>query len=133
MRNAHNLILNLIASPEVYGTHLHTFSTSTIMSIMYDYAIAPADDPFLALVERSLEIDIKFFRPEVAAVATQFPILEKLPLWLPGASFVSDVYVGHEVCSTENNTHNVATTIRSSVNVIEQLDHSTRIPKEEGL
>ncbi|KAG1850509.1 cytochrome P450 [Suillus tomentosus] len=93
MRNAHNLILNLLASPEMYGTHLHTFSTSTIMSIMYDYAIAPVNDPFLALIERSLEIDVRVFRPEVAAVVTQFPILEKLPPWLPGASFVRDAIV----------------------------------------
>ncbi|KAG2086387.1 cytochrome P450 [Suillus discolor] len=54
MRNAHSLILNLLASPEVYGTHFHIFSTAIIISIMYDYAIAPVDDPFLALVERSL-------------------------------------------------------------------------------
>ncbi|KAG1845248.1 cytochrome P450 [Suillus tomentosus] len=93
MRNARSLILNLLASPEVYGTHLHTFSTSTIISIMYDYAIAPVNDPFLALIERSLEIDVRVFRPEVAAVVTQFPILEKLPPWLPGASFVRDAIV----------------------------------------
>ncbi|KAG1785782.1 cytochrome P450 [Suillus plorans] len=90
MRNTRSLILNLLTSPEVYGTHFNVFSTSIIMSIMYDYAIAPVDDPFLALVDRSLEIDIKLFRPEVAAVVTQFPILEKLPPWLPGASFVRD-------------------------------------------
>ncbi|KAG2053794.1 cytochrome P450 [Suillus hirtellus] len=93
MCNAHNLILNLLASPEVYGTHLHTFSTSIIMSIMYDYAIAPVDDPFVALVERSLEIGVKAFRPEVAAVLTEFPILKKLPPWFPGASFVRDAIV----------------------------------------
>ncbi|KAG1858592.1 cytochrome P450 [Suillus tomentosus] len=93
IRNARSLILNLLASPEVYGTHLHIFSTSTIMSIMYDYAIAPVNDIFLALIERSLEIDVRVFRPEVAAVVTQFPILEKLPPWLPGASFVRDAIV----------------------------------------
>ncbi|KAG2053777.1 cytochrome P450 [Suillus hirtellus] len=93
MRNARSLILNLLASPEVYGTHLYTFSTSTIMSIMYDYAIAPVDDPFLALVERSIEINVKALRPEVAAVVTEFPILKKLPPWFPGASFVRDAIV----------------------------------------
>lgn len=88
MRNAHNLILNLLASSEVYGTHLHTFSTSIIMSIVYDYSTAPLDDPFVALVERSLEISVRELRPEVAAVVSEFPILEKLPPWLPGAGFV---------------------------------------------
>ncbi|KAG2158441.1 cytochrome P450 [Suillus bovinus] len=88
MRNAHGLILNLLASPEAYGTHLHTFSTSTIMSIVYDYSTASLDDPFIALVERSIEINVRELRPEVAAVITEFPILEKLPPWFPGASFV---------------------------------------------
>jgi len=74
LRNAHNLIQNLLASPEVYGTHFHTFSTSIIMSILYDYSTAPVDDPFLALIERSLEIDVKVLRPEVAAVVAEFPI-----------------------------------------------------------
>ncbi|KAG1829670.1 cytochrome P450 [Suillus variegatus] len=88
MRNAHNLILNLLAYPEVYGTHFHTFSTSVIMSITYDYSTAALDDPFIALVERSLEISVRELRPEVAAVVGEFPILEKLPSWFPGASFV---------------------------------------------
>ncbi|KAG1845229.1 cytochrome P450 [Suillus tomentosus] len=92
-RNAHNLIRNLLASPEVYGTHFHTFSTSIIMSILYDYSTAPVDDSFLALIERSLEIDVKVLRPEVAAVIAEFPILKKLPPWFPGASFVRDAIV----------------------------------------
>jgi hypothetical protein len=58
------------------------------MSIVYDYSTAPIDDPFVALVERSLEISVRELRPEVAAVVSEFPILEKLPPWLPGASFV---------------------------------------------
>lgn len=92
MRNAHNLILNLLAYPEVYGTHFHTlvispctyhaakpyllhsFSTSVIMSITYDYSTAALDDPFIALVERSLEISVRELRPEVAAVVGEFPI-----------------------------------------------------------
>ncbi|KAG2093328.1 cytochrome P450 [Suillus discolor] len=100
MRHAHRLIINLLASSEVYGTHFYTFSTSIIMSIMYDYAIAPIDDTFLKLIQRSLEIDIKVFRPEVAAFLTEFPILKKLPAWLPGASFVRDAIVQRTLAST---------------------------------
>jgi hypothetical protein len=73
------------------------------MSIVYDYSTAPLDDPFVALVERSLEISVRELRPEVAAIVSEFPIcayrsaasiysnaltVEKLPPWLPGASFV---------------------------------------------
>ncbi|KAG2086386.1 cytochrome P450 [Suillus discolor] len=93
MRNAHSLILNLLASPEVYGTHFHIFSTAIIISIMYDYAIVPIDDPFVTLIERSLEIGIKALRPEVTAILTELPILKKVPPWFPGASFVRDAIV----------------------------------------
>ncbi|KAG2074086.1 cytochrome P450 [Suillus decipiens] len=58
------------------------------MSIVYDYSTAALDDPFIALLERSLQISVKELRPEVAAVVAEFPILEKLPPWFPGASFV---------------------------------------------
>ncbi|KAG0707020.1 cytochrome P450 [Suillus ampliporus] len=88
MRNAHNLVLNLLASEAEYGAHLYTFSTSIIMSIVYDYDTAPHDDPLIAVVERSLEISIRELRPEVAAILGEFPILEKLPPWFPGARFV---------------------------------------------
>ncbi|OJA14103.1 hypothetical protein AZE42_12964, partial [Rhizopogon vesiculosus] len=37
MSNAHNMVLNLLHSSVEYGTHFHTFSTSVIMSIVYDY------------------------------------------------------------------------------------------------
>ncbi|KAJ8581858.1 cytochrome P450 [Rhizopogon salebrosus TDB-379] len=88
MRNAHSMVLNLLNSSEEFGTHFHTFSTSIIMSIVYDYATLPRDDPFIALVEQSLEISVRELRPEVAAIVGEFPILEKLPPWFPGASFV---------------------------------------------
>lgn len=94
----------------LYSAVLRTnrFSTSIIMSIVYDYATLPRDDPFIALVEQSLEISVRELRPEVAAIVGEFPIrtplfsppflicdsicsqptVEKLPPWFPGASFV---------------------------------------------
>jgi hypothetical protein len=44
------------------------------MSIVYDYDTLPRDDPFIAMVERSLEISVRELRPEVAAVVGEFPI-----------------------------------------------------------
>ncbi|KAJ8588732.1 cytochrome P450 [Rhizopogon salebrosus TDB-379] len=88
MRSAHNMVLNLLHSSEEYGTHLHAFSTSIIMSIVYDYATLPRDDPFIAMVERSSEILTRELVPKVACVVGEFPILEKLPSWFPGASFI---------------------------------------------
>jgi hypothetical protein len=60
----------------LYSAVLRTnrFSTSIIMSIVYDYATLPRDDPFIALVEQSLEISVRELRPEVAAIVGEFPI-----------------------------------------------------------
>ncbi|KAG2074087.1 cytochrome P450, partial [Suillus decipiens] len=88
MRNARHLILNLLASSEAYGAHFHNFSTSIIMSIVYDYTAAPLNDPFVEVLERSLEVSVKEVTPEIAALLAEFPILEKLPPWFPGAGFV---------------------------------------------
>jgi hypothetical protein len=92
MRNAHNMVLNLLNSPVEYGNHfqtwvsplswrgltvryfVHRFSTSLIVSIMYDYDTLPRDDPFISMVERSTEIAVRELRPEVAAVVGEFPI-----------------------------------------------------------
>ena len=52
----------------------HRFSTSVIMSIVYDYSTLPRDDPIISLIERSLEISVRELRPEVAAIVGEFPI-----------------------------------------------------------
>jgi hypothetical protein len=53
---------------------MHRFSTSLIISIVYDYDTLPRDDPLIAMVERCAEISVKELRPEVSAVVGEFPI-----------------------------------------------------------
>ncbi|KAH7923138.1 cytochrome P450 [Leucogyrophana mollusca] len=87
MRKSHQLLINLLATPQDFSAHLQTLSTSIIMSIMYDYEIAPCDDPLVAIVERALDLAVKEIRPEVTAVLTALPFLQRLPTWFPGATF----------------------------------------------
>jgi len=44
------------------------------MSIVYDYTTLPRDDPFVELVERSLDVSVKVLTPEVAAILGEFPL-----------------------------------------------------------
>ncbi|KAJ8594660.1 cytochrome P450 [Rhizopogon salebrosus TDB-379] len=88
MRNTHDLVLNLLNSSGEYGSHLHTFSTSIIMSVVYDYTILPRDGPFITMADRSLEILVRVLKPKVAWIVGEFPILGKILSWFLGAGGV---------------------------------------------
>ncbi|KIJ68050.1 hypothetical protein HYDPIDRAFT_83068 [Hydnomerulius pinastri MD-312] len=87
MQKAHDLLTNLLLTPDNFLAHLQALSTSTIMALVYDYNVTGIDDPIVAHVERALDIAVKAVRPEVAAVIATFPFLKHLPPWFPGAKF----------------------------------------------
>ncbi|KAG9316837.1 cytochrome P450 [Chiua virens] len=87
MRKAHDLIMRLVSKPHDFRAHIQTLSTSTIMSLVYDYNASGVDDPIVAHVERATNIAVKELRPELAAVIAAFPLLRYLPEWFPGANF----------------------------------------------
>ncbi|KAN0091353.1 Cytochrome P450 [Tylopilus felleus] len=96
LRKAHDLITRLISSPHDFPAHLQTLSTSTIMSLMYDYDASGVDDPIVAHVERATNIAVKEMRPEVTAIIAAFPLLKYLPEWFPGASFKRSARISRE-------------------------------------
>lgn len=51
-----------------------SLSTSTIISIVYDYDASGMNDPIVAQVERATDIAIKEMRPEVTAIMAAFPL-----------------------------------------------------------
>ncbi|KAH7888936.1 cytochrome P450 [Phlebopus sp. FC_14] len=89
MRMAHDLVKKLLMTPDDFSAHLQALSTSTIMSIMYDYRVKPKDDPVVVGVERAIDIAAREVRPEVAAFVATFPFLKYIPPWFPGAHFSS--------------------------------------------
>ncbi|KAH7920419.1 cytochrome P450 [Leucogyrophana mollusca] len=82
LQKAHDLLLNLIASPENYLDHLH--SGSTIMSTVYGYEPASGKDAFLVVIDKATQIISEDLRPEVAAIINTFPFLLRFPSWFPG-------------------------------------------------
>ncbi|KAJ8586996.1 cytochrome P450 [Rhizopogon salebrosus TDB-379] len=85
-RKVQVLIHNLLHTPHEFISHLHMYSSSVIMSVLYDYDTKPRNDPLVEVVGRALELAVQELRPEVAAVLNAFPILLRLPAWIPGMS-----------------------------------------------
>ena len=55
------------------------------MSVMYGYDVAPANDPFVALVEVTQDV----FEHGVSLnwLVNSVPVLRHVPAWFPGAGF----------------------------------------------
>ncbi|KAH7884352.1 cytochrome P450 [Phlebopus sp. FC_14] len=83
-RKSHSLLLNLLQEPESCFQHLHTYSSSVVMSAMYDYETAPKDDGMVDVIDKALKLAVAEIRPEVAALFSVFPSLLSLPSWVPG-------------------------------------------------
>ncbi|KIJ66834.1 hypothetical protein HYDPIDRAFT_85958 [Hydnomerulius pinastri MD-312] len=83
-RKAHQLLLDLLEAPESYIHHLHAYSSSIIMSAVYDYETESRNDSMVDIVGKALKLAVAELRPEVAAMFSVFPALLSLPSWVPG-------------------------------------------------
>ncbi|KAF8557651.1 cytochrome P450 [Imleria badia] len=82
---ARQLIVNLAEDPQHFSVHLHTYSTSIIMSVVYGYDAAPTNDPYVDYAEQGMKAISKAVDSKRAALLGIFPFLLKLPTWMPGS------------------------------------------------
>ncbi|KAH7928189.1 cytochrome P450 [Leucogyrophana mollusca] len=87
MQKAHQLVRDLLDSPENFSQHLGSMSTSVIMAILYGYEVAPRDDPIVEGIARFINLATRSLTPEKAVILGLVPLLQYLPAWFPGASF----------------------------------------------
>ncbi|KAF9233443.1 cytochrome P450 [Melanogaster broomeanus] len=73
LRKARQLISDLLKSPNDYAMHIQRFAAATIMSIVYDYEIAPDHDHLVELFERGNSLAMEGLTPETASVVAAFP------------------------------------------------------------
>ncbi|KAG1825404.1 cytochrome P450 [Suillus variegatus] len=90
IKQAREMIVNLIDDPHHYHSHFATFSSSVAMSVTYGYQTSPRDDPLVRIVENALAIGLAVVTPERAALLKAFPFLLKLPDWCWGSSIKRD-------------------------------------------
>ncbi|KAG2118778.1 cytochrome P450 [Suillus discolor] len=90
IKQAREMILNLIDDAQNYHSHFATFSSSVAMSATYGYQTSPRDDPLVRIVENALAIGLEVVTPEKAILLKTFPFLLKLPDWCWGSSIKRD-------------------------------------------
>ncbi|KAH7888967.1 cytochrome P450 [Phlebopus sp. FC_14] len=80
---AHQLLCNLLASPDLCRDHLFYYTSSIILKAVYDYDATHRNDELVVKIEKAVNIMVNALQPEAAAMLTAFPKLVHFPLWLP--------------------------------------------------
>lgn len=86
-RKVQQLIRDMLDAPEEFLNHVHVYSSSVIMSASYGYDTELHDDPLVEAVGKTIKLALQEIRPDIAAVFNSFPIMLRLPAWVPGMSF----------------------------------------------
>ncbi|KAG9318013.1 cytochrome P450 [Chiua virens] len=87
LKKARQLILDILSTPRDYPAHIQRFSAAVIMSIVYDYDVAPDHDHLVELFERGNALVSEGLTPETASIIEAFPFLLSIPEWFPGGTF----------------------------------------------
>ncbi|KAG1824521.1 cytochrome P450 [Suillus subaureus] len=74
LQKAYEMLTLILHDPAHYGGHFEVFVASVVLSVTYDYDIASHDDVVLNAAKRAKK----------AALFGAFPLLKKLPSWIPG-------------------------------------------------
>ncbi|KAN0091298.1 Cytochrome P450 [Tylopilus felleus] len=82
---ARQLLVNLVEDPQRFPVHLHTYSTSIIMSVVYGYDASPTNDRWVEFAEEGMKAISKAADAKRAALLGMFPFLLRLPTWMPGS------------------------------------------------
>ncbi|KAJ7259504.1 hypothetical protein B0H12DRAFT_414977 [Mycena haematopus] len=77
MKNIHQLLLRLLASPQEFREHIKTLAAAIIMATVYGYEVQPSNDRFVSLSENAVKKISESFFPGAVAV-NAFPMLRYL-------------------------------------------------------
>ncbi|CDO76601.1 hypothetical protein BN946_scf184868.g15 [Trametes cinnabarina] len=86
LREVHNLLKNLLSSPERFIQHCHLYVAAIMLEIAYGKRVDSLEDELVAVADRALEGINRAGTPG-AMIVDFFPSLKMLPTWLPGAGF----------------------------------------------
>ncbi|KAJ8592290.1 cytochrome P450 [Rhizopogon salebrosus TDB-379] len=101
LRSAHKMLFNFLHDPAHYPSHFNMFTSSMILSVVYDHEPKTKDDSIIRLMQRYLEAVVSGITPGGTVIMEAFPWLLRLPVWFPGATFkrasVECLQAGHDV------------------------------------
>ncbi|KAG1727776.1 cytochrome P450 [Suillus paluster] len=113
LQKAYEMLKFILHDPSHYAGHFEVFAASVVMSVVYDYNITSHDDVVHNAVKRASDLILRVATPEKAAVFGAFPLLKKLPSWVPGLglkdALLSKQYVKDMLNTPYNHVrHNMA-------------------------
>ncbi|KAJ6579947.1 cytochrome P450 [Mycena vulgaris] len=80
----HELLRQLLRTPEGFREHLKQMAGEIIMSVAYGIDVLPVDDPYIALAEEA----VQSFNDAIGRFFVDLiPALKYIPAWFPGAGF----------------------------------------------
>ncbi|KAG1857933.1 cytochrome P450 [Suillus tomentosus] len=91
------LLKDLLDDPSHFEIHIQRYIASNVMAFTYGYDVAPRNDPIVANVKELVDILAKALSPERSAIVSVFPILARLPAWLPGLGSQRDAARAREL------------------------------------
>ncbi|THU78728.1 cytochrome P450 [Dendrothele bispora CBS 962.96] len=86
LRASRLLLNNVLRAPEDWRYIFRYMAGTLILSITYGITARPSSDPFIQAAEVALKSVTEAARPG-AFLVDQFPWLQYIPAWFPGASF----------------------------------------------
>ncbi|KAG2114150.1 cytochrome P450 [Suillus discolor] len=93
IKRAREMIVNLIDDPQHYHSHFATFSSSVVMSVIYNYQPSARDDPLVRVLETAMVVGLEMMTLKNAILFGIFPFLLKLPDWCWGSSIKRDAQI----------------------------------------
>ncbi|KAG2364420.1 cytochrome P450 [Suillus spraguei] len=147
IKQAREMIVNLIDDPEHYHSHFATFSSSVGLSVTYGYQTVPRDDPLVRIIEDALVIGLKVMTPERAILLKTFPFLLRLPDWCWGSAIKRDAQIStHRMTEmtnlpfqyaqehmTESLSIGQVSMVSDNLQRIEKLDHASQLISKDAL
>ncbi|KAG0698690.1 cytochrome P450 [Suillus ampliporus] len=97
IKQAREMIVNLIDDPQHYHSHFATFTSSVAMPIIYDYQPSARDDPLIRVVEHAQILGLAVLTSERAFLLKMFPFLLRLPDWCWGSSIKRDAQISTKI------------------------------------
>ncbi|KAM5537299.1 hypothetical protein V8D89_009029 [Ganoderma adspersum] len=88
-RETYTLLSGLLAHPADFLAHINRWSTGMIMEITYGHRIDSLEDPYVKLAYEATSATVLAGSPG-SMLVDFFPVLKKVPAWMPGAGFKRD-------------------------------------------
>ncbi|KAE9394679.1 cytochrome P450 [Gymnopus androsaceus JB14] len=120
-RKIHDLVINLLNSPEDFDQHVSTATEAIIMTTLYGYDIAKTDDPFVEVAEKAMRLRAIFLIPGSFPIS-ELPFAKYLPSWAPGCEYTKELQDRPFKFAMEQKSKGKAASISSLVtDLVEQL------------